>query len=188
MGTDADSVNHEDVELVNAAQGLDVDGRPMGLSAETAIENLKRIIGRRNNVSDIWGWKDPSADLYLEAVSGAVRNPFVVFVNRDVAAIAQSEFKRMQYSIEQAYEQALHRFTRYWELLQRLEWPTLLVSYERAALHPELLLCELAEFVGLPPPAVHQREMAKWFAAARDYRALESPGAAGNLAIPSKAR
>ena len=172
MGADKESVNHEDVELVNAAQGRDVDGRPMNRAADSVIQNLRGLIQGRNESNSVWGWKDPSADLYLEEVSGEVRNPLVVFVNRDMAAIAQSEFNKMQYSIEQAYEQALHRFSRYWSLLQKLQWPTLLVSYERAALDPEALLCEMADFIGLDEPTKQQREAVRRFAATRDYQAV----------------
>ncbi|AZO06017.1 MULTISPECIES: sulfotransferase domain-containing protein [unclassified Mesorhizobium] len=172
MGADSDSVNHEDVELVNAAQGRDVHGRPTSPVADSVTENLRRLIQERNDSNSLWGWKDPSADLYLEKVSTEVRNPLVVFVNRDMAAIAQSEFNKMQYSIEQAYEQALHRFSRYWSLLQKLQWPTLLVSYERAALDPEALLCEMADFIGLDQPTKQQREAVKRFAATRDYQAI----------------
>lgn len=172
MGADGDSVNHEDVELVNAAQGRDINGRSTECSADSIIEQLNKLIHERNDLNNIWGWKDPSADLYLEAISGAIRNPFVVFVNRDMAAIAQSEFNKRQYSIEQAYEQALLRFGRYWDLLQKLRWPTLLVSYERAALDPEALLCEIADFIGLDQPTEQQREAVKRFAAGRDYQVI----------------
>jgi hypothetical protein len=181
MGTDSDSINHEDVELVHAAQGRDVEGRPTNVSAGSMTENLKVLIRKRNESSDLWGWKDPSADLYLQDISDSLRNPFIVFVNRDMAAIAQSEFNRMQYSIEQAYEQALLRFTRYWNLLQKLQWPTLLVSYERAALDPESLLCEIADFLGLNQPSKQQREAAKRFAVARDYRSIPPTSAVSSI-------
>jgi len=176
MGTDDTSTLHEDLELVYTAQGRDRHGNLMAHSADVATENLKQLVRARNEANDLWGWKDPSADLYLEAISEVVRHPFVLFVNRDIAAIAQSEFKRMQSSIEQAYEQALLRFGRYWVMLQRLQWPTLLVSYERAALDPEALLREVADFIGLAPPNEKQVVAVKAFASGRSYQRIgQSP-------------
>ncbi|MBZ9819643.1 hypothetical protein [Mesorhizobium sp. CA4] len=172
MGTAADSLNHEDIELVNLAQGRDLDGNPTGDASQMVTEKLRKLVLARNDANELWGWKDPSADLYLETISDVLRNPFVLFVNRDMAAIAQSELSQTQGSIEQAFEQALLRFGRYWELLQRLQWPTLLVSYERAALNSEALLCEVADFIGLPPPTERQKTAVKAFAFERTYRQI----------------
>ena len=164
------------MELVYAAQGRDMDGRLIDDWA--GFKKLEEIIEARNDANDLWGWKDPSADLYLGAIAEVVRNPFVVFVNRDLAAVAQSEVKQMQCSIEQAYDLALVRYSRYWELLQRLQWPTLLVSYERSLLEPEALLCEIADFIGLEPPSERQRDFIKRFASGRDYQQLDLANAA----------
>ena len=172
------SVIHEDLELVYAAQGRDLDGHLIDGSADVGLQKLEEIIEARNDANDLWGWKDPSADLYLGAIADAVRNPFIVFVNRDMAAVAQSEVKQMQSSIEQAYDLALIRYSRYWELLQRLQWPTLLVSYERALLNPEAMLCEIADFIGLEPPSEKQRDFIKRFASGRDYQQLDLANAA----------
>ncbi|WP_210248201.1 MULTISPECIES: sulfotransferase domain-containing protein [unclassified Mesorhizobium] len=173
MGVSSDSTNHEDDELVNLAQGRDLDGNVIESPAETYLEKLRNLIQTRNEANDFWGWKDPSADMYLEAISDVLRDPLVLFVNRDMVAIAQSEVKRLQCSIEQAYDNALARYSRYWELLQRLQWPTLLVSYERAALDPAALLSEIAEFVGLEPPVERQSDLVKKFASSRDYRKID---------------
>ncbi|MEP6565952.1 MAG: hypothetical protein ABJB10_12505 [Mesorhizobium sp.] len=173
MGTTSDSVHHEDMELVYAAQGRDMDGNLIDNSADISLEKLRNLIQKRNEANDLWGWKDPSADLYLETVADVVRNPFVLFVNRDMAAVAQSAVKRMQCSIEQAYDMAIIRYRRYWELLQRLQWPTLLVSYERSILDPVALLCEIADFVGLEPPNEKRCDMVKRFASGRTYQQLD---------------
>lgn len=172
MGTKAESLNHEDIELVNLAQGRDFDGNLIDDAPDVVTDKLRNLIQSRNDANDLWGWKDPSADLYLAAVADILRNPLVLFVNRDMAAIAQSEVNQTQCSIEQAFDQALLRFDRYWELLQRLQWPTLLVSYERAALDPEALLCEIADFVGLEPPVEGQRDLIRRFASGRGYRQI----------------
>lgn len=178
MGSSPASIIHEDMELVYAAQGRDIDGRLIDGSADNGLKKLEEIIEARNDANDLWGWKDPSADLYLGAIAEVVRNPFIVFVNRDMAAVAQSEVKQMQSSIEQAYDLALIRYSRYWELLQRLQWPTLLVSYERSLLNPESLLCEIADFIGLEPPSERQRDFIKQFASGRDYQELDLANAA----------
>ncbi|MBZ9672568.1 hypothetical protein [Mesorhizobium sp. ES1-3] len=172
MGSPHDSINHEDMEIVFAAQNRNSDGILIDETVEVNIERVVNIIRKRNIEKTIWGWKDPSADMYLAEVANELRNPFVLFVNRDMAAIAQSEVKQMQCSIEQAYEMALLRFGRYWELLQKLRWPTLFVSYERAALDPESLLSGIADFVGLDQPSGCQLDLVRRFASGRAYRAL----------------
>ncbi|TGQ11816.1 MULTISPECIES: hypothetical protein [unclassified Mesorhizobium] len=173
MGAPEDSINHEDVEIVNLAQGRDFDGNLIDFPPDAISERLTRLVQARNETHDLWGWKDPSADLYLDTIAHVLRNPFVLFVNRDMAAIAKSELNQMQGSIEQGYEMALLRFGRYWALLQRMQWPTLLVSYERAALDPEALLCEIADFIGLEPPTKKQRDMVRKFGTERGYRQIE---------------
>lgn len=144
------SLNYEDAEIVNAAQGRLADGTKMETTRDENIASVRSIIAARNETSDIWGWKDPSADLYLRDVFDCLRNPHFIFVWRDVAAVATAQLA-LEPSLDPltAMQGPLGRLNRYFALINECACPTLMVSYERAKSKPNLLTRDLASFTGV---------------------------------------
>jgi hypothetical protein len=55
------------------------------------MTGLAATIAARNAAHDVWGWKDPLAPYYLTEIAGQLRQPRLIIVARDLAAIAQRE-------------------------------------------------------------------------------------------------
>lgn len=186
MGRGDNSKEHEDTRIVRWGRALsDANVNPTVRNA--AWRSLLDYIASNNDRHDAWGWKDPSADLYLEDLVRHVRNPRVIFVNRDPAAVAETTFlkdveaKARQgdvrqaspaISIEQAYELALNRLNRYYVLLQKLGLPTLMFSFERATRNPNGAIHALALFCGIAPSR-QQVELALAFCQSGQYQTIE---------------
>lgn len=138
-------LNSEDYEIVRAYQ------RNMGLGHQRAAEEVSKVIADRNRRYDVWGWKDPSADLYLESVVTGLRNPHFIMVFRNPFDVAQSHVATGTPGIEVGLDSALNRYMRYWGLLQKLRCPTLMVSYERTLSDPRGFVSEACAFLGIAP-------------------------------------
>lgn len=176
LGARSTSLNYEDVELVNLAQGLDFDQSPLNLSPEERQLRLLALIDRRNAAADVWGWKDPSADLYLESIAGNLRNPHLIFVTRDPGAVAAAHVKINGVDTAEAFTDATARIERYWSMVQRLRLPTLLVSYERGKQEPQELLTALGAFTGVTVTSDTRQTAASFVSQAGGYRVLNPLG------------
>lgn len=92
---DAPELNSEDSDIVRAFQ----NGRfPNGPS------EVAKLIQERNSRFNVWGWKDPAADMYLESVFCFLRNPHFVFVLRNPLDVALSHVASNTGSVEQGME------------------------------------------------------------------------------------
>jgi len=170
LGTNGDSLNYEDHEIVNLAQGLDVNQNPLNLSQDELAARMLDVISRRNAASDVWGWKDPSADLYLESIVDKLRNPHVILVSRDLGAVAGAHTVLSGMDAAEAFTQASARLGRYWNMVQRLRLPTLLVSYERGKHRPQELLTALGAFTGTKVSNEARRVAASFVSSTGGYR------------------
>lgn len=169
---DKQSVNFEDAEIVNAAQGRDIEGRKLDTSETQDIDNLAGIIAERNMTFSIWGWKDPSADMYLEKIIQQVRNPHFICVWRDLVAVASSHLALEQVPPLDAFEHSFSRYDRYWSLLKKFKYPTLMVSYERGRSRPAEMAREIAAFTGLPYDSEVERKVMEFVSPNGGYRSL----------------
>jgi len=140
----------EDHEILMQSQGRELTGAlAHNQSNEERIARLRRLLLDRAGTAPIWGWKDPSADLYLRDVIDILPNPHFVFVVRDPAAVAGAHNVLVGQSTSDAFNAAMARYNRYWALLSEWRRPTLLVSYERGRLRPLELLEQLGKFYGV---------------------------------------
>lgn len=176
VGDRPHTLNYEDAELVYMAQGLDVEQRPLGLDAPDVAARLAGLIDIRNARADVWGWKDPSADLYLESIVDRLRSPHVIFVTRDPGAVAAAHVRVNGTDPADAFNEATARLDRYWSLLKRLRLPTLLVSYERGRQKPQELLTALGAFTGTGVTADARATAASFVSKTGGYRSLHPLG------------
>ena len=112
------------------------------------LQALIRVVKSRNSEFSRWGWKCPGSIRFLDDLRPYLRNPCLVVVSRDpLAAVSRNV------SIEQKdHLDALQDWVSetQWQLgvIERFSAPTLFVSYEISLRKPELLVDELARFVG----------------------------------------
>jgi len=109
----------------------------------------------RDAAHDVWGWKYPGAFLTVQDWYRSLRDPYFVVVFRDVLAAAQTELTSGNFDdLIQTTAMKLEHTAKLLEFVSRAaneKLPTLLVSYERAALDGGPLVDALCEFAGLQP-------------------------------------
>jgi len=117
------------------------------------VAGLPQVVAARNGEHDLWGWKYPLAARYLGDIAGHLRHPFLVVVARDPVPASLRQLKGGQGTPMEALRARVRMEARNMELVEKLQVPTLVVSYERAVNHPVEFLQELAGFLRVDLPA-----------------------------------
>lgn len=137
--------NSEDADIVQAFQG----NMKSGFLA--AVREVNKVISERNRRYEVWGWKDPSADLYIESVAHQLRNPHFILVFRNPLDVAISHVETKTGSLEIGLDSGISRYVRCWGLVQKFGCPTLFVSYERAIKDGKAFASEVCSFLDIRP-------------------------------------
>lgn len=118
------------------------------------LKQVEDQIKIRNNSKNLWGWKYPLVYQYLEDVISDLYNPYLVIVLRDPVPGTMREAKGLKDTdpdrdeiIQKKVEVRFKMMQLNFEMMQRLQIPTLLVSYERAIERKEVFLSELSSFL-----------------------------------------
>jgi len=122
------------------------------------IAGMRETIRQRDAAHPMWGWKYPEAARYLGELAGDLRNPHFIIVFRDpvpgtMRSHRPGEDETTVRSMEARLKVELANLT----LAVKLQLPTLLVSYERAALAPMQFIREVVDFLNLPMPSHAER-------------------------------
>ena len=145
--------NLEDATISLVAQGRNPargkESEELSLDSQQIKENLAATIAARNDSYAIWGWKDPSVEEYLPDIYSQLRNPHLIIVWRDPAAVATAMMAVNYLDTYEAFRVVLERYSRYLQLARELRCPTLMVSYERSRIDPDKLAVDMAEFLGM---------------------------------------
>lgn len=163
---DSPELNSEDAPIVQAFQK---NRFPQGPS------EVAKLIQERNAQFNVWGWKDPSADLYLESVFCFLRNPHFIFVLRNPLDVALSHVASNTGSIEQGMEQALKRYHNLWEIMKKLACPTLMVGYERAVSTRSDFVKKVVAFLDISPTKKQMSSAAAFLNPKGGYRMPKEP-------------
>lgn len=124
------------------------------VTLESFVRGLPPVITERNSEYVLWGWKFPRAAAYLRDIAGQLRNLHLVVVMRDPIPASLRALKGDIAAIPILVVQDQARMqARNMRLVEDLNCPTLLVSYERASNRPRVFLDELAAFLNLDVPA-----------------------------------
>jgi hypothetical protein len=116
------------------------------------VDGLPAVVAQRNDEHDLWGWKYPLAARYLGDIAQHLRNPFLVVVVRDPVPACLRQLKGGNGNPMEAVQARVRMEARNIDLVEKLQVPTLIVSYERAVIHPVEFLQELADFLRLDLP------------------------------------
>jgi hypothetical protein len=109
-------------------------------------------IAERNERFRVWGFKDPNAVRYLEAVYSCLRNPLFVVVERDVVAAANRILRRDKRGRDKLVRDLMQQKGRNVEFALSKGDPTVLVSYEKLIYFPEEFIEELCSYLKLEIP------------------------------------
>lgn len=133
--------------IEDPAFNMDVHGGPVGKFVRDARVTIKA----RNMAHEVWGWKFPFAQRYLDGLIEDLRAPHLVCVYRDPVPTALRT--KLTAGKEASFiASRLRAQVRNTMMIERIGAPCLMVSYEKAAAYPDVFLAELAEFLGLPVP------------------------------------
>lgn len=136
MGAGKESIVYEDIELARAMELKD-------------LELLKSIIRARNSKHAVWGFKRPSASAQMARIARLFRNPRFVVVFRDIFAIAVRNRISVSANLYNDMQSSLTQYGKILSFIQTSQFPTMLVSYEKALARREPFVRALSEFVGI---------------------------------------
>ena len=141
MGERLDDVVFEDHEFVEVFSRPSVDADALG-----------RLIRDRDDAHRVWGFKWPHLHRHGPDVIARFRNPLLVVTLRDPAAIAERNAIAEYVDVRTALSMAADDLREMVRFTQDVSCPVLLVSYEKAARHPDRFVERLLAFCGLSVP------------------------------------
>lgn len=131
---------HEDQQFVTQDPDAHVIPR-----AERNVHLYQQIVAR-NKEHAVWGWKYPQAAEYLDDIWGDIRNPHLICVFRDLTSVAMAHERWHCKTALRALNDLNVDVARNISLLNRVDCPRMMVSYEKALRHPDNFVEQLAEF------------------------------------------
>jgi hypothetical protein len=117
-------------------------------------DRLEQIIRGKfqKNENQSWGWKDPRTSLTIQLYFPYLKNPYILWCQRDQAAISNSLWKRNKITPQQS-----ERLTDHYQLMigdfieKHPEIPVLRVSYQDIVNRPEIWIWKIADFLEVKP-------------------------------------
>lgn len=108
----------EDTYLANKIEGGD-------------IQATKSIISKYNDEHKIWAYKRPSSLEHIEMINSLARNPFFIFIFRDIASVSIRQNDTTESKHIELLEQTLDTYKRIVSFIKTKEPSGLIVSYEK---------------------------------------------------------
>lgn len=115
-------------------------------SDEAAFERLCRL---RDAGRPVWGFKNPGFRDLLPAWERHLRNPRVIFVFRDILAVAMRNHLVSNGDMQEALALATRSYAKALKRLGESRCPALLLSYEKCLTAPDEAVRRIAEFSGV---------------------------------------
>jgi len=138
MGDRCNAPVFEDTRLSQAFEGR---------SAET----FEDVVSDYNARHDVWGWKRPSALNELDGLAAKLRNPYFVFVFRDIFSIANRNALSMGQDLKKGLRMAISDYSTLVEFACSMTQPALMVSSDKVVRNREAFIAALSAFCGLDP-------------------------------------
>jgi hypothetical protein len=115
------------------------------------LKGFGRLCRERDSAFPVWGLKCPALRDNLVEAAGLMRAPRLIVVFRDALAIAMRNVVSMQSDRFEALRTAASGTLKLVDRVGRAGCPVLLISYEKALLHPVRTVDVVASFCGLAP-------------------------------------
>lgn len=123
--------------------GVDHTEKPLADS----MTSLRDSIAARNAEHAIWGWQYARPARDLEMIVGELRQPLLIVITRDRSSDTLRQIQNGGMSAMKAVQQNISMEARNFRLVETLQVPTLLVSYDQAIENPREFLDELSGFL-----------------------------------------
>lgn len=96
------------------------------------IALAKNIAEKYTEKYSLWSWKRPAALNYLDKIEDAIKNPFYIFIFKDIFAIANRNNISMQADISKGLSDALSDYAKIVDFASKTKKPIMLISAEKA--------------------------------------------------------
>lgn len=141
-----------------AGSPLYEDKRLRGALGRWPSAPARAVIADYNAEHKVWANKAHIQKASLKRLDRLVRNPHYILVTRDEVAVAGRYDQIWDVGLLKSMRIANKRYLGYLDFIARHRRPSLLVSYEKALLHTEHMVEQLADFAGIKAGA---EQMAK---------------------------
>ncbi len=112
-------------------------------------EAFSEVISDYNQRYMIWGWKRPSSLNHLPYVAESIRNPYFIFLFKDIFSIANRNAISMKMGIKVGLQQAIDGYSKIVQFIAETAHPALLVSSDKVIRHREVLIDALCQFASI---------------------------------------
>lgn len=136
LGDKAAAPVFEDVRLAEAIEAKDP-------AASQAIASAY------DSEHPVWAFKRPGLIEHLSWAPAIFRHPIYVVIFRDVLAIANRNALSMRIDALKSMKQSLRQYDAVRDFVSNISAPALLISNEKALIHPMAFVTELVEWAGL---------------------------------------
>ncbi len=109
----------------------------------------RQVIREYNEAHDRWAWKRPDEWRRLRKILPMFRNPRIVVTFRDILAIATRNEISVQRDVDRGIVRHARDYVEMLDVLDGVNCPVLMLSYEKCLLSPSGFLDELIAFCGL---------------------------------------
>ena len=133
----------------NPPSAENIQSQAASFTEEVQVVILSKEQAKQNQ---IWGWKDPRTSLTIQLYLPYLKNPSIIWCQRDPAAIAGSLLKRNNIPYQESerlteyYQQQINNFLR-----GHSEIPVLIVSYQDIIDKPDFWIQKLIDFLDIEP-------------------------------------
>lgn len=137
--------------------------------------HMLSVIAQRNKAYNVWGWKYPRAQSYLEELKDELVNPHLIVVFRDAVSTMKGQ-TRWHTGMNQ-YESVnfvLSLQQKNWNLIKRWKVPTAIVSYEKAIMFPRVFIRQISHFIHNEHPEHEKVEQIVEFLKPLEYKPAET--------------
>ncbi|UYM18540.1 sulfotransferase family protein [Endozoicomonas euniceicola] len=112
-------------------------------------EKFCEIARAYDEMHQVWAWKRPSVINHLDDIKDKLRNPYFIFVFRDVFSIANRNSISMGLGIIDGMEKALNEYKKVLEFIRKHDPSGMIVSSEKIVNNKSAFLKELATICDL---------------------------------------
>lgn len=133
------------------------------LFEQKSYDKAKNVIDEYNAKYKIWAFKRPSSIDYLDKVHKTVRNPFYIFIFKDVLSIANRNSISMKMDIIHGLQRAQNDYDRILKFITKTDLNGLVMSYEKVMQNNEDLINALVSIIGTNEVSKSQINNAKKF-------------------------
>ena len=144
------NINREVLSKANGSWDNPPNEKNILAQADLFNKRIEKLIKKKNNNRDIWGWKDPRTSLTIKLYMPYLINPYFIFCHRQDVKIAESLKRRDDFEIQKGldltniYNDRIKNFFQEYENFKKID-----LYYEEFFAHPRQNIRKIVDFLSL---------------------------------------